>query len=159
MEKTLVLLKPDAIKRGIIGEVLARFEKGGLKVVGMKMLHPDETHYHHHYEVISKLKSRAGENVFKKNTEFMLSGPVIAIVLEAPNAVSEVRKMVGHTDPAQAEKGTIRGDLGQMTLEEANQKNVGLQNIVHASGDATEAKQEIKHWFKPEELFDYKKID
>ena len=159
MEKTLVLLKPDAVKRSIIGNVISRFEKAGLKILGVKMVYPDEAHYHHHYEGISKLKSRAGENVFKKNTEFMLSGPVIAIVLESPNAVSKVRKMVGHTDPAQAEKGTIRGDLGQMTLEEANQKNVGLQNIVHASGDPNEAKQEIEHWFSPDELFDYKKTN
>ena len=156
MEKTLVLLKPDAVKGGIIGEIIGRFEKNGLKILGVKMLHPDEAHYHHHYEGISRLKSRVGEDVFNKNTEFMMSGPVIAIVLQGPNAVGEVRKMVGHTDPAQAEPGTIRGDLGHMTLEEANQKNIALQNIVHASGDKTEADQEVAHWFKPEELFEYK---
>lgn len=156
MEKTLVLLKPDAVKRGIIGDVISRFEKAGLKILGVKMVYPDEAHYHHHYEGISKLKTRVGEDVFKKNTEFMLSGPVIAIVLEAPDAVSKVRKLVGQTDPAAAEQGTIRGDWGQMTLEEANQKNIALQNIVHASGDQTEAQQEVEHWFKPAELFDYK---
>lgn len=155
MEKTLILLKPDAVKRGIIGEIISRFEKAGLKILGAKMVYPNEDHYHHHYETISQLKSRAGEDIFNKNTEFMMSGPVIAVVLEGSNAVSEVRKMVGHTDPAQAEPGTIRGDLGQMTLEEANQKNIGLQNIIHASGNKAEAEQEVAHWFNPEELFDY----
>jgi nucleoside-diphosphate kinase len=113
MEKTLVLLKPDAVKRGVVGEVISRFEKEGLKILGTKMVHPDEEHYHHHYEGISKLKSRVGE------------------------------------------PGTIRGDLGHMTLQEANSKKVGLQNIIHASGNLEEAKQEVEHWFKEEELFDY----
>jgi nucleoside-diphosphate kinase len=155
MEKTLVLLKPDAIKRGVVGEVISRFEKEGLKILGTKMVHPDEEHYHHHYEGISKLKSRVGEDIFNKNTEFMSSGPVVAIVLEGEDAVNKVRQLVGPTDPAQAEPGTIRGDLGHMTLQEANSKKVGLQNIIHASGNLEEAKQEVEHWFKEEELFDY----
>jgi nucleoside-diphosphate kinase len=155
MEKTLVLLKPDAVKRGVVGEVISRFEKEGLKILGTKMVHPDEEHYHHHYEGISKLKSRVGEDIFNKNTEFMSSGPVVAIVLEGEDAVNKVRQLVGPTDPAQAEPGTIRGDLGHMTLQEANSKKVGLQNIIHASGNLEEAKQEVEHWFKEEELFDY----
>jgi nucleoside-diphosphate kinase len=155
MEKTLVLLKPDAVKRGVVGEVISRFEKEGLKILGTKMVHPDEEHYHHHYETISALKSRAGEDIFQKNTEFMMSGPVVAIVLEGEDAVNKVRQLVGPTDPAQAEPGTIRGDLGHMTLEEANTNNVGLQNIIHASGNSEEAKQEVDHWFKDSELFDY----
>jgi nucleoside-diphosphate kinase len=155
MEKTLVLLKPDAVKRGVVGEVISRFEKEGLKILGTKMVHPDEEHYHHHYEGISKLKSRVGEDIFNKNTEFMSSGPVVAIVLEGEDAVNKVRQLVGPTDPAQAEPGTIRGDLGHMTLQEANSKKVGLQNIIHASGNLEEANQEVEHWFKEEELFDY----
>jgi nucleoside-diphosphate kinase len=96
-----------------------------------------------------------GEDVFNKNTEFMRSGPVVAIVLEGKDAVSSVRKLVGATDPAQAEPGTIRGDLGKMTLAEANEKNVGLENVIHASGNPEEAEQEVTHWFSEEELFDY----
>jgi nucleoside-diphosphate kinase len=87
MERTLVLLKPDTVKRGLTGEIITRFEKAGLKIIGMKMVSPDESHYHHHYETISKLISRRGEDVFHKNADFMMSGPVIAIVLEGISAV------------------------------------------------------------------------
>jgi nucleoside-diphosphate kinase len=155
MEKTLILLKPDAIKRRVAGEVLSRFEKEGLKILGMKMVHPDEDHFYHHYEGISNLKSRAGEEIFQKNTEFMMSGPVIAVVLEGDDSIKKVRQLVGPTDPAQAEQGTIRGDLGHMTLEEANKNNVGLENIIHASGNQEEAEQEVSHWFSEQELFEY----
>jgi nucleoside-diphosphate kinase len=155
MEKTLILVKPDAVKRGLIGEVISRFEKGGLKVRGMKMIYPDEEHYHHHYETISKLISRRGEDVYKQNAEFMMSGPVVAVVLEGKDAAGAVRMMVGSTDPAEAEGGTIRGDLAQMTLAEAKEKNVALENVVHASGNLEEAEQEVAHWFSETELFDY----
>src|SRR4051794_34724926 len=99
MERTLILLKPDTIKRGLIGEIISRFEKAGFKIIGMKMLHPDEGHYYHHYETISKLKSRVGDEVFQKNTDFMMSGPVVALVLEGVEAAATVRKMVGATEP------------------------------------------------------------
>jgi nucleoside-diphosphate kinase len=155
MERTLILLKPDAVKRGLIGEVISRFEKAGLKVVGMKMVSPSEDHFHHHYETISKLISRRGEDVFKKNAEFMMSGPVIAIVLEGVEAVSNVRKMVGDTNPGAAQPGTIRGDYAHMTMDHANKNNAGLPNIIHASGDSDEAKQEVAHWFSDQELFEY----
>jgi len=156
MQKTLVLLKPDAVQRGLAGEIISRFEKAGLKLVGAKMLQPDEAHYHHHYEGISQLKSRIGEEPFNQNTEFMMSGPVVAMVLEGDDSVVKVRQLVGATDPGQAEKGTIRGDYGKMTLAEAKELNIALANIVHASGNAEEARAEVDHWFKPEELFDYK---
>lgn len=119
------------------------------------MVNPSKEHYHHHYEGISQLKSRVGEEVFNQNTEFMMSGPVIAMVLEGKDAVATVRQIVGATDPAKAEKGTIRGDLAKMTLEDAKELNVALENIVHASGNTEEAKQEVEHWFNKDELFDY----
>ena len=156
MQQTLVLLKPDAVKRGLVGEVISRFEKAGLKLVAVKMLRPDKQHYHHHYEGISQLKSRIGEEPFNQNTEFMMSGPVVAIVLEAKDAVAKVRQLVGATDPGQAEKGTIRGDYGKMTLAEANELKTALANIVHASGNAEEARAEVEHWFSPDEMHDYK---
>jgi nucleoside-diphosphate kinase len=156
MERTLILLKPDAVKRGITGEIISRFEKAGLKIVGMKMVSPDESHYHHHYETISKLISRRGEDVFHKNADFMMSGPVIAAVLEGVNSVANVRKMVGETDPGVAQPGTIRGDYAHMTIEHANKNNTGLPNIIHASGNKEEAEQEVAHWFSDQELFDYK---
>lgn len=156
MERTLILLKPDAVQRGLMGEIITRFERVGLKIIGMKMVHPDEDHYHHHYETISKIASRRGEDVYRRNSEFMLSGPVVAVVLEGVSAVNIGRKIVGDTEPHSAAPGTIRGDYAHMTYEHSNQKNGGLPNLIHASGDAKEAKQEIDHWFKPEELFDYK---
>jgi nucleoside-diphosphate kinase len=156
MERTLVLLKPDAVKRGLTGEIISRFEKAGLKIVGMKMVSPDESHYHHHYETISKLISRRGEEVFHKNADFMMSGPVIAMVLQGVNVVSNVRKMVGDTDPGSAQPGTIRGDYAHMTIEHANKNSSGLPNIIHASGNVEEAGQEVAHWFSDQELFDYK---
>jgi len=156
MERTLVLLKPDAVQRAIAGEILTRFERAGLKLIGLKMVRPEETHYHHHYEGIGKLASRRGEKVYKRNTEFMMSGPVIAVVLEGVEAVELVRKMVGDTEPKSAQPGTIRGDYAHTTIAHANAKGGGLPNVIHASADSEEAKQEIAHWFSPEELFEYK---
>lgn len=156
MEKTLIILKPDAVQRGLVGEIITRFEKAGLKIVGMKMLHPNEDHYLHHYETISKIKSRRGEEVYQRNTDFMMSGPVIAAVLEGVEAVELVRKMVGDTEPKSAAPGTIRGDYAHMTYGHANKLGGGLPNLIHASGNSAEAKQEIAHWFSDSELFDYK---
>ncbi len=156
MERTLIILKPDALQRGLLGEILSRFEKAGLKIVGMKMVHPNEQHYHHHYETISKLKSRVSEETYKQNTDFMLSAPVIAVVIEGVEAVASVRKIVGHTEPKIAAPGTIRGDYAHMSFDYANSQSGSLPNLIHASGDAGEAKEEVSHWFKEDELFDYK---
>lgn len=156
MEKTLVVLKPDAIARGLAGEIITRFERAGLKIVGLKMVHPDEEHYHHHYEEIGTLISRRGEEVYRRNADFMKSGPVVAMVLEGIQAVAVVRKMVGETEPHKAQPGTIRGDYSHMTIDHANQSGGGLPNLVHASADPKEAAAEIKHWFKSEEMFEYK---
>jgi nucleoside-diphosphate kinase len=158
MERTLVILKPDAIARGIAGEIITRFERAGLKIIGLKMVSPDEDHYHHHYENIGQLISRRGEDVYRRNADFMMSGPVIALVLEGVQAVATVRKMVGETEPHSASPGTIRGDYAHMTIEHANKKGTGLPNIIHASADQKEAKDEIMHWFKTEELFEYKTV-
>jgi len=156
MERTLIVLKPDAIARGLAGEILTRFERAGLKIIGLKMLSPDEQHYHEHYEEIGQLISRRGEEVYRRNADFMMTGPVIAVVLEGVQAVPTVRKMVGETEPHKAAPGTIRGDYAHMTIEHANSQGGGLANLIHASADSDEAKAEIKHWFKPEELHEYK---
>ncbi len=156
MERTLIILKPDAVQRGLMGEIISRFERAGLKIIGMKMVHPSEEHYLHHYEAISKIKSRRGEEVYQRNTDFMMSSPVIAVVLEGVEAVELVRKMVGDTEPKSAAPGTIRGDYAHMTYEHANKLGGGLPNLIHASGDLKEAKEEIAHWFSESELFDYK---
>lgn len=158
MERTLIILKPDAVQRGIVGEIITRFEKAGLKIIAMKMLQPDEAHYHHHYETISKMVSRRGQAAFDVTLKMMQEGPVIAAVLEGIGAVAIVRKMVGTTEPKEATPGTIRGDYAHVSFEHANGLNVGIPNIIHASGDVDEAKQEIAHWFKNAELYEYKTV-
>lgn len=158
MERTLIVLKPDALKRGIVGEILNRFEKAGLKMIAMKMLEPDYDHYYHHYEEIGEMISRRGQDAFDVTLEFMQDGPVIAVVLEGIEAVSLVRKMVGTTEPKAALPGTIRGDYAHMSFEYANGIGVGIPNLIHASGDPKEAKKEIAHWFSESEIHEYKTV-
>ena len=158
MEKTLILLKPDAVQRQITGEIITRFEKTGLKIVGIKMVSPDRDHYHEHYEGISKMISRRGEEAFESTLKAMQEGPVIAIVLEGIEAISIVRKIVGTTEPKEANPGTIRGDYSHISFEYSKKVNSGIPNLIHASGDPVEAEQEIKHWFSKNELFEYSTV-
>ena len=158
MEQTLIILKPDAVKRGVVGEVISRFERAGLKIVGTKMLKPSYEQFYHHYENISKMITRRGQDAFDVTLEFMEEGPVIAIVLEGIDSVSLVRKMVGDTEPKKAAPGTIRGDYAHMGFEHSNKEKIGVPNIIHASGDPEEAAQEIAHWFKKDELFNYETV-
>jgi nucleoside-diphosphate kinase len=159
MEQTLVIFKPDAVQRGIVGEVLSRFEKVGLKIVAMKMVNPDEAHYYHHYETIGQMVSRRGEDQFKVQLGAMQEGPVIAMVLEGVEAAPLVRKMVGATNTKEAAPGTIRGDYAHASLDHVNKHNVALPTVLHASGDASEAEQEIAHWFTQEEIYnDYETV-
>lgn len=158
MERTLVVLKPDAVKRGIVGEIIMRFEKAGMKIIGIKMLQPNHEHYHKHYEGISKMISRRGQKAFDLTLKFMMEGPVIAIVLEGVEAVSQVRKMVGATAPKDASPGTIRGDYAHMSFDYADKIDTGVPNLIHASGDTKEAEKEIWHWFNEDELFDYQTV-
>lgn len=155
IQRSLVVLKPDTVQRGIVGEVLQRFERVGLKIVGMKMVMPSEDHYRTHYEEIGKMITRRGEQAFQYNVRYMMTGPVIAIVLEGVEAVPLVRKIVGPTEPKSAEMGTIRGDYSHMSFGYSDARGIGVPNLVHASGDPDEAEQEIALWFKPEELYDY----
>jgi len=158
VERTLIVFKPDAVQRGIVGEILSRFEKTGLKIVGAKMLQPSYDHYFHHYETIGKMISRRGQKTFDVTLEMMNQGPVIAFVLEGIEAVSLVRKMVGTTEPKNALPGTIRGDYAHMSFAHADIQDIGVPNIIHASGDSKEAEDEIKHWFADSELFDYPSV-
>jgi nucleoside-diphosphate kinase len=158
IQKTLVVLKPDTVQRGIIGEIITRFEKVGLKIIGMKMIQPDKEHYHHHYENIGKMITRRGEETFNVTLNMMMGGPVIAIVLEGVEAVELVRKMVGTTEPKSAPPGTIRGDYAHMSFSHADSLEKGVPNIVHASGDLDEANVEIAHWFAETELYKYDSV-
>lgn len=155
IERSLIVFKPDAVQRGIVGEILSRFEKAGLKIVGAKMLRPDYDHFYYHYENIGKMISRRGKKAFDVTLEMMNSGPVIALVLEGVEAVSLIRKMVGATEPKAALPGTIRGDYSHVSFTHADANDLGIPNIIHASGDKDEAALEIKHWFSDSELFSY----
>jgi nucleoside-diphosphate kinase len=158
MERTLIILKPDALQRGIMGEIITRFERVGLKIVAAKVLKPDEAHYYHHYETIGKMISRRGQEAFDVTQTYMQTGPILVVALEGIEAVSLVRKMVGTTEPKSAAPGTIRGDFSHISFEYANSRGVSIPNLIHASGDPDEAKQEIKHWFKDNEIFEYESV-
>jgi nucleoside-diphosphate kinase len=155
IERSLVVFKPDTVQRGIVGELITRFERVGLKIVGAKMVLPNREHLHHHYEGISKMATRWGETALNNLIEYMMQGPVVAVVFEGVEAIAVVRKITGPTDPSKAEMGTIRGDYSHVSFGYVNSKSVGMANLIHASGNAEEARQEIAHWFRPEELYDY----
>ncbi len=131
MERTFVILKPDAVQRGLVGEIVARFERRGLKIVGMKFMAVSEDLARRHYAV------HQGKPFFPGLIEYITSGPVVAMVLEGTDAIQVVRKTIGATRPAEAEPGTIRGDLG---LE------IG-RNLVHGSDGPETAAFEIDLWF------------
>ncbi|MBI2582090.1 nucleoside-diphosphate kinase [Candidatus Woesearchaeota archaeon] len=153
IEQTLVLLKPDAVKRGLMGRVISRFEDAGLKVVGSKMVLINEEFGKKHYYDIA---ARRGEKVLQVLLKFMTTGPVMVLCLEGINAVENVRKLVGGTEPKSALPGTIRGDFAHVSFAYADGQNKAIENLIHASGNAEEAKQEIALWFKAEELHSYK---
>ena len=155
VEKTLVVFKPDAVQRGIVGEILVRFERVGLKIVGTKMIAPSRDYFYKHYEEIGKLETRRGEEAFNVTMDFMTQGPVIAIVLEGVEAVALVRKLVGPTEPKSAAPGTIRGDYSHMSFGYADLTKKGVANLIHASSDPAEAELEIDHWSRDDELYEY----
>ncbi len=186
MERTLVVIKPDAVQRGLSGEIVSRFEKTGLRVAAVKMFIPDEKMMNKHYpadrkEFVAGLGQRTldsykeagldvikqfgnedadkiGEEVRRWLVDFMRSGPVVALVLEGPHAIEVVRKIRGHTMPQKAAPGTITGDYSFDSSYVANSAGRPIRNLVHASGNAEEAEFEIGLWFKPEEIFDYQSV-
>lgn len=177
----MVLLKPDAVQRNLIGKIITRFEEAGLKVAGMKMVWADESMAKKHYHldetwaknVFDKTKAgydkegkkmpyknhmELGQTIQGWNMDLLRSGPVIALVLEGPHAVEIVRKMVGSTEPRQALPGTIRGDFA--TLESyalADTKKRVLRNLIHASDTKENGQREIALWFSKGEVHSYSK--
>ena len=152
IERTLVLLKPDAVQRGICGEILSRFEKVGLKIVGMRQFWSDREFAKKHYaEHISK-------SFYPFLEDMIVMGPVVAIVFEGVEAISLVRKMCGATEPKSALPGTIRGDYAQVSYGHVDKKQIGIKNVIHASANSNDAKKEIKLWFKEEELHSYRTV-
>ncbi len=150
IERTLVLIKPDGVQRGLVGEITQRFEKVGLKIIGMRMVWVDKEFSKEHYKAHV-------EKEFYPGLEAMITeGPVVALAVEGIHAVTQVRKMVGDTEPKIAQPGTIRGDYTHHSYESTSGAGKAIRNVVHASGNNKEAEAEIELWFKKEELHSYK---
>ena len=156
LEKTLVLFKPDAIHRGIVGEILNRFERIGAKMIGMKLLVSEKDTAMKHYT--EDLAKRRGEKIREMMIEMLVSGPIVAIVFEGVDIVEVVRKLVGTTEPKSAAPGTIRGDFAHVSYKYADERGIGIFNLIHASATPDEAEVEINVWFKPEELVSHSPI-
>ncbi len=185
VERSLILIKPDAVQRGIIGEILNRFERAGLKMVGAKLFMADAEKVANHYKKDSEWKIKVGnlriedaemhglditeyygtndpetigDMVNKANVDYITMGPVFGFVLEGPHAVEKVRRLVGPTFSLEAQPGTIRGDYGlELPITSLLRKRT-IYNMIHASGTIEEAEEEINLWFKPEELVTYKRV-
>jgi nucleoside-diphosphate kinase len=182
VEKTLVLIKPDGVKRGIVGRVLTRFEEVGLKIAALKLVHASREHVENHYpntpewirgmgektlqtyqdqgkdpvqEIGTADPTEIGNMIKGWNVDYLTSGPLVALVVEGAHAISVVRKMCGFTLPAFADPGTIRGDFSITSPIVANELNRAVRNLVHASSDPDEAAHEIGHWFSEDELCSY----
>lgn len=186
MDKTLIILKPDAVKRGLLGEILSRFEKMGLKITALKMVWPDKelvrslytddpeyarsvgektlegyrklgTDPREHYGTDDPVT--IGQKIREQNIAYLTSGPVLAAILEGHQAVPQVRTMVGHTVPAVSPAGTIRGDFALESTLSAGRASRAIVNLVHASGSGQEADREIALWFTEDERHEYKRVE
>ena len=153
IEKSLVIIKPDGVERGLVGEIIKRFENAGLKIVGIKMVWIDKKFAEKHYQ------AHKAQPFFKELVEFITEGPVVAFVVEGVHAVENARRLVGATSPNEAAPGTIRGDFAHISMAYASKKGLGGKNVIHASGSKQEADAEIKLWFKKEELHSYTTVD
>lgn len=159
IQRTLVVLKPDTIGRSIIWEIIGRFERAWLHIVGMKMVCPDEEFLRGHYEWIGKLWTRKWDEVLNRVVKDMMKNPVIAMVIEWVWVVEYVRKIVWSTEPRSAVPGTIRWDFAHISYAYVdNNPGSSVYNLIHASADLQEAEQEIKHWFSEKEMFNHKPL-
>src|SRR3989344_162257 len=181
-EQTVMLIKPDGVKRGLIGECIRRIEQRGLKVIALKMIVASQEQARKHYpgtetwlrtmgqktlDTYAKYNKdplkdlgtddtlKIGDKIYDWNVELFTSGPIVAILISGIHAIDMVRKIVGKTFPAFAEMGTIRGDYSVDSPALANEAQRAVRNVVHASGDPVEATHEVSHWFTPQEIHDY----
>ena len=181
-ERTLVVLKPDAIQRSLIGEIIGRYERSGLKLIAMKMLVPTMEMATEHYMVggeewlenvgrkAAAAYEKKGEKspfatfrengmaILESNAKYLAAGPVVALVLEGSQAVGIVRKLTGGTEPLSSDVGTIRGDFTIDSYGLADTAKRSIRNLIHASGEPAEAEKEIPIWFKEEEILSYRHI-
>lgn len=185
-EKTLMLIKPDGVKRGLIGEIIQRVEKRGLKVIALKMVQVDREHINKHLPSSDAWVERLGEKTLKTFVEYSIdpmqvqgtadkmeigkavkeslfayltSGPIVAMIVQGIHAIDMCRKLVGHSLPVFAEMGTIRGDFSVDSPAVANIEKRAIRNIVHASETVEEAENEMKLWFTKEEIHAYKRAE
>ena len=181
-ERTLVVIKPDGVQRGLIGEIIKRYERSGLKLVGLKIMIPKENMIEKHYSLDPEWKKNVGtkaiESAKKKGEsarsedpiemgEFVLgalkkylsSGPVVAMVWQGMNSVGIVRKITGGTEPLTSDVGTIRGDFTIDSYKMGDTDNRAVRNLIHASGSPEEAQGEIELWFSKDELYEYRLIN
>jgi nucleoside-diphosphate kinase len=186
-ERTVILVKPDGVKRGLVGEIMSRFEKAGLKIVAAKMVWIDKEMAGKHYpdsrvELLEGMGKKTlatyekygkdateelgtmdpleiGRMVNSWNMNFLTAGPVMAILLEGAHAIDNARMITGNTLPVFAEPGTIRGDFSIDSPALANAGKRSVRNLVHASGNPEEAKYEAELWFHENEIYDYKRTD
>ncbi len=180
-DRTLIVIKPDGIQRSLIGEIIKRYERVGLKLVGVKMVVPTEDFVEKHYTLNPEWRRITGEKrikaaheagevppsedplevtaiVLNKLKKYLTSGPVIAMVWQGAHAVEVVRKITGGTEPKTSDIGTVRGDFVLDSYLMADQDDRSVRNLVHASGTKEEAEMEIKHWFESSELIDYRLV-
>lgn len=181
-ERTLVIIKPDGVQRSLIGEIIRRYERSGLKLIALKMLVPTQELIKEHYSVDPEWMMKTGSKTiaaYKKNNKqppsedplevskiilehlqcYMTTGPVVVMVWQGMHAVSIIRKITGGTEPLTSDVGTIRGDLTIDSYEVADLDNRAVRNLIHASGSPEEAEKEIALWFKPEELIQYRLLN
>lgn len=181
IQQSLVLVKPDGVARGHVGDIISRFEKVGLKITAMKMILPKADEADRHYVLTEEWMQAVYDKASKKYEaegrafpfpdyksygtsikngliDFLAAGPIVAMVIEGEGAVPMIRKIVGATEPASAAPGTIRGDYSPDTYALANEQNRPLRNLVHASGTPEEAQDEIKVWFTESELHHYEHV-
>ncbi len=181
-ERTLVIIKPDGVQRSLIGEVIKRYEQVGFKLVGVKMLVPTVEHVEQHYTLDPNWRRVTGEKTIKGYKDkgltppsedpleitakileglkkYMTAGPVVAMVWQGAHAVKIVRKITGGTEPLTSDVGSIRGDYVHDSYQMSDTDSRAVRNVIHASGSPEEAEMEINHWFKPEELMNYRLIN
>lgn len=177
-ERSLVIIKPDGLQRGLVGEILSRFERKGLKIVAMKMVWPDAKLAKEHYDqpesdmlllgtrTLEAYKERGekhwtndpieiARDIQKKLITYLTTGPVVAFVIEGAHAIQYVRKIRGHTNPLAADVGTITSDLTIDSYFVSDDSQRAIRNLVHASGSVEEAEREINLWFSKKEMHDY----
>jgi len=180
-ERTLVVIKPDGVQRTLIGEIIGRYERLGLKLVGIKLMVPTKAHIETHYNLDPNWKRIVGEKsieayqkkgltppsmdplvlgdkVIESLQKYMTSGPVVAMVWQGAHVVKIIRKMTGGTEPLTSDVGTIRGDYVHDSYQMADTDARAVRNLIHASGSAEEAENEIALWFKDEEIINYRLI-